>query len=56
MLSNLPAADVKMKIPVLMKSLKSSILSSTSFQLDNIFWGVGRATVEQLRCKASVVA
>ena len=34
------AADVKMEIPVLVRSLKSSILSSTSFQMGKTFWGV----------------
>ena len=33
-------ADVKMEIPVLVRSLKSSILSSTSFQMGKTFWGV----------------
>ena len=36
----LSAADVKMEIPVLMRSLKSSILSSTSFQMAKTFWWV----------------
>ena len=35
------AADVKIEIPVLVRSLKSSILSSTSFQMGETFWGVG---------------
>ena len=33
-------ADVKMEIPVLVRSLKSRILSSTSFQMGKTFWGV----------------
>ena len=40
------AADVKMEIPVLVRSLKSSILSSTSFQPDETFWWVVSADVE----------
>ena len=50
------AADVKMEIPVLVRSLKSSILSSTSFQMGKIFWGVVSAAVEQSRRKAKMVA
>ena len=50
------AADVKMEIPVLVRSLKSSILSSTSFQMGQIFWGVVSAAVEQSRREANVVA
>ena len=48
------AADVKMKIPVLVRSLKSSILSSTSGK--KTFWGVVSAAVEQSRRKANMVA
>ena len=40
------AADVKMVIPVLVQSLKSSILSSTSFQMGKTFWVVVSAAVE----------
>ena len=36
-----------MEIPVLVRSLKSSILSSTSLQRDKTFWGVVSAAVEQ---------
>ena len=50
------AADVKMEIPVLVPSLKSSILSSTSFQMGKTFWGVVSAAVEQSRRKANRVA
>ena len=50
------AADVKMEIPVLLQSLKSSILSSTSFQMGKTFWGVVSAGVEQSRGKANMVA
>ena len=50
------AADVKMEIPVLVRSLKSSILSSTSFQMDKTVWRVVSAAVEQSRRKASMVA
>ena len=52
---NLSAADVKMEIPVLVRSLKSSILSSTSFQMGKTFWGVASAAVEQSRRKANMV-
>ena len=42
---------------VLVQSLKSSILSSTSSQLDDTFWGVGSAAVVvQSRRKANMVA
>ena len=34
-------ADFKMEIPVLVRSLKSSNLSSTSFDIDKTFWGEG---------------
>ena len=50
------AADVKMAIPVLVRSLKSSILSSTNFQMGKAFWGVGSAAVEQSRGKANMIA
>ena len=49
------AAGVKMEIPVLVRSLKSSILSSTSLQRDKTFWGVASAAVEQSRRKANMV-
>ena len=52
----LSAADVKMEIPILIRSLKSSILSSTSLQMGKTFWGVGSAAVEQSRRKANMVA
>ena len=45
-----------MEIPVLIRSLNSSILSSTSSQLDDTFWGVVSAAVEQSRSKANMVA
>ena len=45
-----------MEIPVLVRSLKSSILSSTSFQMDKTFWGVVSAAVEQSRRKVNMVA
>ena len=45
-----------MEIPVLVGSLKSSIVSSTSFQLDKTFWGVVSAAVGQSRRKANMVA
>ena len=50
------AANVKMEIPAPVRLLKSSILSSTSFQMDNTFWGVGSAAVEQSRRKDNMVA
>ena len=37
--SGLSAADVKMEIPVLVRSLKSNILSSIRFQMDKTFCG-----------------
>ena len=37
MIGLLSAADVKMEIPVLVLSLKSSILSSTGLQMDKTF-------------------
>ena len=45
-----------MELPVLVWSLKSSILSSTIFQMGKTFWCVMSAAVEQSRCKANVVA
>ena len=45
-----------MEIPVLVQSLKSSMLRSTSFQMDKTFWGMGSAAVEQTRRKAYMVA
>ena len=44
------------RLPVLLRSLKSSILSSTSLQKDWTFWGVVSASVEQSRRKATTVA
>ena len=49
-------ADVKMEIPVLVRSLKSSILSSTSLQMDKTFWGMVSAAVEQSRRRTNMVA
>ena len=49
------AADVKMEIPVLVRSLKTSILSSTSFQMGKTFWGVVSAAGEQSRRKDNIV-
>ena len=48
------AADVKVEIPVLIQSLKSSSLSSTSFLLKETFWGAESAAVEQPRSKANM--
>ena len=50
------AADVKIEIPVLVRSLKSSILSSTSFQIGKTSWGVASAAIEQSRRKSNLVA
>ena len=44
-----------MELPVLVRSLKSSIASSTSFQTGKTFWGVLSAAVEQSRRKANMV-
>ena len=41
---------------VLVRSLKSSILSSSSSQLDNTFWGLASASLEQSRREANMVA
>ena len=45
-----------MEIPVIERSMQSSISRSNSFQLDIAFWEVGSAAVEHLRCKASMAA
>ena len=50
------AADVRMEIPVLGRSLMSSILSSTSLQMDKTFWGVVSTAVEQPSRRANMVA
>ena len=50
------AAVVKMEIPVLVRSLKSSITSLNSVQMGKTFWGVVSAAVEQSRREASLVA
>ena len=47
-------SDVKMEIPVLVRSLKSSILSSTSLQMGETFWKVASAAVEKSRRKANM--
>ena len=44
-IGSLSASDVKMEIPVLAQSLKSSILSSTSLQMDKTSWRVVSAAV-----------
>ena len=49
-------ADVKMEIPVLIHSLKSSILSSTSYQMDKTIHKTRSAAVEKSRRKANMVA
>ena len=51
-----PVRTVKEKIPVLVRSPKSSIVNPTSFQTGNAFWGVVRTAVEQSRWKANMVA
>ena len=45
-----------MKISIILRLLKSSILSSTSFQMDINFWGVVSAAVVQSRHIAKKVA
>ena len=50
------ATDVKMLIPVFVQSLKSSILTSTTFQMGKSFLGVVSAAVKQSRRKANMVA
>ena len=52
----LSAADVKMEITALVRSLKSRIMSSTSFQMGKTFWGVASAAVEQSRRKVNMFA
>lgn len=56
LLSKVSAADVKMVILLLVRSLKSSILSSTSFQLDDTFWEFVSAAAERSRWEANMVA
>ena len=50
------AADVKVEIPVFVWSLKSRILSSTSYQMGKIFWEAVSAAVEQPKHEAYTVA
>ena len=45
-----------METPVIVQSLKSSILSSTSLQMDETFLGVVSAAVEQSSCRANTIA
>ena len=45
-----------MEIPALVRSLKSSILTSASFQMGKTFWEVVSAAVEHSRGEANVVA
>ena len=49
-------ADVKMEIPVPVRSLTSCKLSPRSFPFDKTFWGVVSAAVEQSRRKVNLVA
>ena len=51
----LSAADVEMQVTVLERSLKSSILSSTNFQMGKTFWGVMSAAAEQSRRRANML-
>ena len=44
-----------MEIPALVRSLKSSTLSSTSYQMNETFWGAVSAAVEKSRRKANMV-
>ena len=53
---NESAADVKMEIPVIVQSVKSSTLSSTNLQMGKAFWGVLSAAVEQSKRRANMVA
>ena len=50
------AADVKMEKPVLVRSLKSSVLSSTSLQMGKTIWELVSAVVEQSRRNANMAA
>ena len=50
------AADVKKEITVLVQLLKSSILSTTIFQLGKTFWRVVGAAVEESTWIAKMVA
>ena len=52
----LSAAKFKMEIPVLVRPLKSSILSLTSHQMDKTFWEVVSAAAEQSKGKANTIA
>ena len=52
---NLSAGDVKIEIPAHVRSLKSSILSVTSLQMDKTFLRVVNAAVEESRPKANMV-
>ena len=45
-----------MEIPVLVRSLKSSILRSICVQMGKTFWGVVSAAIEQSRRKANMIA
>ena len=56
MITTWSVADVKVEIPALLRSLKSSILRSTSFPMNKTFWGVASAAFEQSRHKANMVA
>ena len=47
---------VKVDMPVFLPSLKSRILSLTSCQMDETFWGHVNTAVEQLRREANMVA
>ena len=49
-------ADVKREMAVLVQLLKTSILCSTGFQLDNPFCGVVSAAEKQLGSKTTMVA
>ena len=54
--SALSAAEVNKEIPVLVRSPKSSILSSTSFQMNKAFWRGVSTAVEQSGREANMVA
>ena len=54
-ITSMSAAGVRMEIPFLVRSMKSGIMNSNSFQLDNTFSVLVSTTAEQLRCRADIV-
>ena len=55
-LVNFTTQNVTLTTKVIVRSLKSSILSSTSFQSDKTIWRVVSAVVDQSGLKANMVA